>query len=237
MTKQHPILLLHGALGDANTMKPLARSLEEQGFNTHTLNFSGHGGAAFAESFGIARFVTETAQYIKKRKLGPVRIFGYSMGGYVALCLAAKEPSLVHSVMTLGTKFAWSPTSAAQEVKMLNPDKIEEKVPRFAMQLSERHEPNDWKEVMRKTKDMMLVLGDTPPLSETILSLIQQPALVCRGSEDAMVTEEESQKAASALENGSYHILPDVVHPIEKVQPAAIVEEAVRFFSMQNQEA
>lgn len=230
MTQKDTILLLHGALGDATTMKPLARALEAKGYTTHTINFSGHGGAAFAESFGIHRFAAETSQYIRDKKLGPVKIFGFSMGGYVGLCLAANEPALVDSVMTLGTKFAWNNESAAQEAKMLNPDKVEEKVPRFAQQLADRHQPNDWKELMRKTADMMLILGDTPPLTPHILGVIEQKVLICHGTEDNMVTEEESKKAAEALPEGRFHAFADTVHPIEKVNPQQVLEELVSFF-------
>ena len=47
---------------------------------------------------------------------------GHSMGGYVALKLALKRPELVDRIITLGTKFNWTPEVAAKEVKMLNPD-------------------------------------------------------------------------------------------------------------------
>ena len=54
------------------------------------------------------------------------------MGGYVALQLANKHPKYVQKIITLGTKFAWDKETAAKEVKMLNPEKIEEKIPAFA---------------------------------------------------------------------------------------------------------
>ena len=42
-------------------------------------------------------------------------IFGYSMGGYVALHAARRHPERIGSIMTLGTKFAWDTPTAEKE--------------------------------------------------------------------------------------------------------------------------
>jgi pimeloyl-ACP methyl ester carboxylesterase len=51
------------------------------------------------------------------------------MGGYVALKTAVLHPGRIEAIVTLGTKFHWDPENASNEVRMLNPEKIEEKVP------------------------------------------------------------------------------------------------------------
>ena len=68
-----------------------------------------------------------------------IDIFGYSMGGYVALWLARFYPDRVGKIFTLGTKLKWNDEEAEKEIKMLNPEKVELKVPAFAQQLAERH--------------------------------------------------------------------------------------------------
>jgi esterase/lipase len=42
------ILLLHGAIGAKDQLQPLADALKDR-YIVHTLNFSGHGGEAFAK--------------------------------------------------------------------------------------------------------------------------------------------------------------------------------------------
>jgi pimeloyl-ACP methyl ester carboxylesterase len=82
---QH-LILLHGALGHANQLHPLADLLKT--YHVHTLNFSGHGGTPMSNaSFSIPLFAEEVRQYIRQNNLGNVAIFGYSMGGYVAMYL------------------------------------------------------------------------------------------------------------------------------------------------------
>lgn len=51
------------------------------------------------------------------------------MGGYLALCYAAKHPERLNSVITMGTKFNWTEEQALQESKMLDPETIAEKFP------------------------------------------------------------------------------------------------------------
>ena len=67
--------------------------------------------------------------------------------------------NIINSIVTFGTKFNWSKEAAAKEVKMLNPEVIEEKVPKFAQMLKDTHAPNDWKTLLHKTAAMMKGLG------------------------------------------------------------------------------
>jgi pimeloyl-ACP methyl ester carboxylesterase len=224
------LLLLHGALGSEAQMAPLAEALKND-FEVHSLNFSGHGGAAFADGFGIQQFTAEVLGFLAENQWASADIFGYSMGGYVALNLASQQPERVGRVVTLATKFDWTPEGALRETKMLDPEKIEAKVPVFAAQLHERHAPNDWKELLRKTADMMLELGQHPPLSPDVLSKISSPCLICLGDSDQMVGLEETQQAAALLPNGSLQVLEHTPHPFEKVDMTAFASIFTSFLA------
>jgi pimeloyl-ACP methyl ester carboxylesterase len=198
-------------------MTPLSERLRHNGFAPQTLNFSGHGGAPFSEGFGIEQFAKEVLRFMDEKGLEKADIFGYSMGGYVALNLARLHPERVGRIITLATKFDWTPEGVEREAKMLDPEKIEAKVPAFAAQLRERHAPNDWKLLLRKTADMMLDLGQRPLLTPDVLSKITHPCLICLGDNDLMVSLAETTQAAEALPNGRLHILEQTPHPFEKV--------------------
>lgn len=152
------ILLFHGALGSLQQFIELKELLSEN-FNVHVFNFSGHGGNPINQSFSIDLFGNDTLAFMQQSGIVHPSVFGYSMGGYVALKLALKHPDLFKMILTLGTKFEWTKESAEKEVKMLQHDIIEEKVPRFAQVLRERHTPVDWKTNMQHTADMMLALS------------------------------------------------------------------------------
>jgi pimeloyl-ACP methyl ester carboxylesterase len=187
-------------------------------------NFSGHGGNAFSKKgFGIETFADELLNFLTENQIDQADVFGYSMGGYVALWLAHQHPDRVGKIVTLGTKFDWSPESAEKEIKKLNPRKIEEKIPAFAKILQERHAPN-WEEVLLKTAGMMTSLGRQPLLTENVLKKIKSRVHILLGDQDEMADLNFSKQVAAWLEFGEFDTLPNTPHPIEKVNIDFIID-------------
>lgn len=217
------LLLLHGALGSKQQLQELKRLLQED-FNVIDLDFEGHGGRTSNKDFSIDLFVHNVEGKLKDLKLTQTNIFGYSMGGYVALQLAAKQPELVQKIMTLGTKFSWNEEISAQEIRKLNPEKIEEKVPSFANYLRELHHPEDWKSVVRKTARLMEDLCRGQKLSNIDLQKIEHQVQIGIGELDNMVSLDESKKAVEQLSNGSLLVLEGIKHPIEGIRMKSLAE-------------
>lgn len=210
------LILLHGALGSKASLQALQESLSES-FTCHSFNFSGHGGTEFnPQGFGIEYFAEELANFIQAKHLEQPNIFGYSMGGYVALYLAHQQPDLMGKIITFGTKFGWSPEAADQETSRMNPELMEEKIPAYTEKLARIHGAQ-WKELVWQTAGMMLELGDAPLLTTESLSATQNKVLIMRGSDDQMVNDVESKWAVAHLANGEFKSLEDQPHPIEKV--------------------
>ncbi len=210
------IILLHGAIGAADQLDSIASTLKEKNYNVYTLNFSGHGKTPFQNQFGIEQFAGELESFIKSNNLSQPTVFGYSMGGYIALYLAHQQPNLLGNIITLGTKFEWSPEIAAKEVKMLDSKTISEKVPKFAEALKNRH-GNDWESLLQKTADMMVDLGANNALKQTDVSLIENKVLIGLADKDTMVSLNETTAVYKQLKNGAMYMLPNTKHPIESV--------------------
>lgn len=208
------ILLLHGALGSAGQLQPLADTLSKT-YHVHTLNFSGHGGNDTHESFAIELFAEDVLQYMATHLLDNVIIFGYSMGGYVGMYLAKHHPGKVSKLITLATKFHWDAPTAAKEVKMLDPEQTILKVPVFAETLQKRH--GNWTVVMQKTADMMLRLGTDNTLKTEDYPAINIPCLLLLGDRDKMISLEETVQTYKLLPNAQMGMLPNTAHPIEKL--------------------
>jgi pimeloyl-ACP methyl ester carboxylesterase len=226
---QH-LLFLHGAIGSKDQLQALAEGLAGK-FIVHTLNFSGHGGEEIPEVFSIETFADDVLKYLEKNNIQKINIFGYSMGGYVALYLAKNYPVKIGSVFTFATKFLWTSEIAAKEGKMLNPEKIAEKIPAFAAALEGRHAPCDWKVILNKTAEMMTRMGDKNPLQLSDFENIQQRVRTGIGDQDFMVSLEETIEVYRKLKNGSLIVLPDTQHPIEKIDAGRLEKEIEIFFS------
>lgn len=211
------LLLLHGAIGSSAQLQSLAEYLSTT-YNVYTLDFSGHGGCpGSGESFSMKLFAADVLAFMDKNGLRQVSIFGFSMGGYVGMYLARTYPERINKLITLATKFYWDEAVAAREVKMLDPDKIEQKIPAFAETLKLRHTASGWRQLLAKTAEMMIALGNNNPLKVADYEAINIPVLVMLGDRDKMVTLDETLEVFRALPNGSLCVLPATQHPIEQV--------------------
>jgi pimeloyl-ACP methyl ester carboxylesterase len=219
-----PLLLLHGALGCAEQLRDLAGRLGGER-EVLRMDFGGHGARSGERGdFSIPRFAADVAAHLDARGLDRADMFGYSMGGYVALHLARHRADRVGRIMTLGTKFAWDPATAAKEAGRLDPATIEAKVPAFAVQLRAWH-GDAWTDVVRTTAAMMIGLGANPALGDDDLEAIPHPVLVAVGERDTMVTDEETRRACERLPAGDCLLLGGTPHPIDQVDAGMLAEQ------------
>lgn len=211
------LVLLHGALGSKDQLTPLENALKEY-YNIFCFNFPGHGGQPVEPyDFSIAGFAAALKNFVAGHNISNPSVFGYSMGGFVALFAAAEKMIRFNKIITLATKFDWSPAVAAKEAAMLDPEAMKTKVPAFVNILSERHAPQDWKEHLRLTSQLMQDLGNSNPLHAAALSQIHQPCLLMLGDHDKMVSQQETEAVQKQLPAATFHLLADTAHPIEKV--------------------
>ncbi|MGN6416808.1 MAG: alpha/beta fold hydrolase [Pseudobacter sp.] len=214
-----PIILLHGAIGAAAQLKPLA-SLLGSSYSVHAIDFSGHGGEPMpAEAFSMELFARQVIEYMDRHQLQSPEIFGYSMGGYVGTYIARHYPGRISRLITLATKFYWDETIAAKQQRSFDADVILEKAPAFAEQLQQLHGTENWKEVLVRTGAMLTALGKRNALNAEDYPLVQIPALLMQGDKDRMVTLEETIAVYRGMPAGkaSLCILPDTPHPLENV--------------------
>jgi pimeloyl-ACP methyl ester carboxylesterase len=211
------LILLHGAIGAKSQLESLANELSNE-FKIHLINFSGHGGKPMTEAkFSIALFADDVLDYMEKNSIERADIFGYSMGGYVAVYIAKYHPAKVNRIITLATKFYWDEATAAKEVKMLNADAIQQKVPVFAQQLSERHFPTDWKKLLARTAELLTALGYDNTLQPGDYLTVTAPCLLLLGDRDKMVSLDETLTVYKQLPNAQLGILPGTPHQVELV--------------------
>ena len=224
------LIILHGALGAKSQFEQLASPLKNH-FDVHILEFNGHGAKADdSVDFSIELFAQNLKEFMQENGIQKPLIFGYSMGGYVALKLESQYPGSIEKLVTLGTKFDWNPESAEKEAKMLNAEKIAEKVPAFANYLKSLHGEENWKAVLERTAKMMLELGNKPVLKSYDFHHIQIPVQLLRGEKDVMVTKEETTEVQSLLGNGSYHEVAEWVHPINLVPSDQLAQQLLSLY-------
>jgi pimeloyl-ACP methyl ester carboxylesterase len=229
------ILLLHGALGSKEQLNPL-RELLKDDFNVFTLSFSGHGGNTVPhEKFSIELFAKDVLAFLENHHLISTSVFGYSMGGYVALYMARFFPEKMERIFTLATKFNWTPESAAHEAGMLEPEIMERKIPAFTQTLGLRHGAENWKKVVLKTAEMMRDMGHQNPLSADDFKKIKISVTLGLGDSDRMVSREEAELIQRLIAKSEMVIFKDTPHPIEKISMRMLADEIMLRFKTSDQ--
>ncbi|MFA7326458.1 MAG: alpha/beta hydrolase [Candidatus Kapaibacterium sp.] len=214
MHNKKDIILLHGALGTSQQFTPLISHLESE-YNIHTFDLPAHGELAYqADMLSMYSFANYVRNYIIKNNLHKPLVFGFSMGGFVALTLQS-QTNIFSKIMTLNTKLEWDKETAEREQKMFDPEIILEKVPHYADMLNAMHGDN-WKNLLAKHRNMMFTIAKSTPLTDYALSKINIPVLLTKGDRDNMVTSEETKIVADKLST-NYYEFENTAHPIEKI--------------------
>jgi pimeloyl-ACP methyl ester carboxylesterase len=231
MAAERPaVLLLHGALGAAASMRPLAERLDGH-LTAHTLDFAGHGAArAPSAPLTIELLAAQVSAHIEEHGLAPARIFGYSLGGYVALHLAATRPARVGRVMTLATKLAWSPEVATRMNAQFDPATIRAKVPTLAAALASLHPGMGWEALLGATRTMLADLGDHPRLSPDTYARITQPVRLAVGDRDTTVSIDETLAAMRTIPGAELEVLPATPHLLERMDFDRVSRSTLEFF-------
>jgi 3-oxoadipate enol-lactonase len=101
-----PILFLHGFLFDGRQFQAQVASLRDR-YRCVTLDFRGQGRSSPVRGgYQIEQHMADVLAVIRRLDIAPVHLVGLSMGGFVALRIAAREPGLLRSVTLLNTSAA-----------------------------------------------------------------------------------------------------------------------------------
>jgi len=224
-----PLVLLHGALGSRAQLDPLVAALASR-FDCHAFDFMGHGESPLTGPLSVERLVDQATAYVESKGIAPAAFFGYSLGGYVALQLAATRPQLVRAVATLGTKLEWYPKVAERMVGLMDPAGMEARVPKFAAALKSAHPATGWERVCAETRDMLTTLGEYPLLTREAYAKIAQPVRLIVGDRDDTVTLTETISAYGAIAKAEFEVLPGTGHAIARVDVERLSASLMSFF-------
>lgn len=213
------ILLLHGALGSSVELKKLAKLLSSE-FEVDVYDFLGHGKRPAHPGITIPELAMDLLTYLKEN---PAQyVFGYSMGGYVALFMQAHHYWKFDSIFTLGTKLDWGPDTVKLMTGMLDSKNIEKNVPKYASFLKNIH-GDKWKLLMSDTIGLMENLSTQSGLSTEDFKSIKCPVTILRGEDDKVVGQSECEDFACLNPNFKLHKIPKSPHELNKVNVNALV--------------
>ena len=96
------VILIHGLAGNIGVWDVPAEALDDH-YRLHLVQIHGFGGEprTSTDSMVVTAVAREVARYIRETGLTPPALIGHSMGGTIALMVAARNPGLVSRVMVV----------------------------------------------------------------------------------------------------------------------------------------
>lgn len=216
-------LLLHGLTSTPWEVRPVGIALRDAGFHAESMWLPGHG--TRVEDLGKVRWQAWTRAVEEQfdamqREHGQVAVLGTSLGGSLALWLAASRP--VVAVVSLGGA-AWLDPRArwARPLSFIRP--FQAKRPQgsaiFDDEARARH-PSYPQSSLRAVAEMRSFLQRLKPR----IPQITAPLLVCHARQDSVIHAENAQwiydhagsqkKRLLWLDNSDHIITEDVDHPL-----------------------
>ena len=210
-----PLLVLHGAAGCTQLeTAALARRMSRR-FRVVALDFSGHGASGLSDSpFSADRFADEARAALDYAGLEKTDVFGFSMGGYVALHFARLHPGRVRRLAVHGTCVRWDEAlvramNARLDAGTLAADS------EAAQRLRALH--GDWKALFARTADFVRTLPDRSADMAAAAVQIQHPTLVSAVDRDDLFPLGATQRLHALLPQGRLALVPGARHAFQRL--------------------
>ena len=210
-----PLLVLHGALGSTALETDRLVAHWERSFRVHALDFSGHGvSTASVASPTWQTYTDDVSAVLRQLDVADVSVFGFSMGGGVALAAAAAHPDRITRVAAHATHVQWT---AALVDRMVPPMRgaLDDPDGRWASRLAETH-GDRWRQLVGELVAFTRGLPDDW-ISDDVLGAIRQPILVSAGDADRYFEVDHAVHLHRTLPDARLWIEPGLDHPIQGV--------------------
>lgn len=215
-----PVVVLHGALGCTELetarllpeLQPFARPI--------ALDFAGHGRSSdFADvTFSMERFAEDVIALLDHLGLEQADLFGFSMGGAVALYVAYRYPERVRRMAVHGVNVQWDEREARVMTAGMNPEAMAQRHPRWANRLRAVHGEDRWQPLAERLIDFTDALPQRH-FEDDALAQIETPTLVSMGDSDRYFRLEHAISLYRTLPHARLAVLPGLDHPIQGVDP------------------
>ena len=250
-----PLLLLHGGNQSSHSWDLVSLHLADR-YRVLALDQRGHGDSEWARDagYGIGHMAEDAIAFIEQQGLGQPIMMGHSMGGRVTMEVLKRRPGIARAAVfvDVGPVISGPGTQAIRNFVQRNVefDDLEEFIGRVA-----EYDPYRTREHITRTVRYNLIQrsdgkyiaksdrilhdpgfrrvreGDGVPLSIGLDAVrdFDLPALVIRGGDSNVLTEQGADDFAAALPQGQLRTVPDCGHNVHSQNTPGFLEAVTPF--------
>lgn len=210
------LILIHGALGNQKEFSTILPFLEKK-YELHCYEIPHHGERKNSPiPFEMEAIINDFLGFLSL--IGPAYVYGFSLGGYLAVAAAIKDDRNFRGIITQGTQFNWSPSIANHTLAQFKKTPKTKGEIAFQSYLNHLH-GNNLDELIEQTHPFIEQLGCSPYITIEKVKHISCPVRLIRGGKDSIASATHTQEIAIAIPNGLYFEIPSLIHPIGFIPP------------------
>jgi len=188
----------------------------------------------------------DAVQLLDKLATGPVHFCGLSMGGFVAMRMAARRPDLVSSLILCETSADPEPLenvgryrTLTRVVRMIGPRLLQGRVAPIMLgktilsDPARRGEVERFSQLMSRRRDIWRAVAgviDRPSIAHE-LERIRAPTLVIVGDEDVATTPAKADRLVAGIAGARLVRIPHAGHSSTVEEPAAVTAAIETFLA------
>ena len=217
-----PLVVLHGALGSTALETDRLVRVWERDARVYAVDLPGHGRSdgLDVEAPTWDPYVEAAAAVVDDLGLEAARVFGFSMGGGVALGLTLARPDRVARLAVHGVNVQWDDDEVEAMTGPMDPATMEVEHPFWARRLADVHGPDRWRRLVQQMIAFTRGLPDRP-VPDADLARVACPTLVSAGDRDRFFDVRHAVGLYRAIPGARLQILPGLDHPIQGVDVEA----------------
>mgnify|MGYP006275921341 CR=1 FL=1 len=221
-----PLLLLHGAAGSTRTETALLMKRLKLHFHILAVDFSGHGASdPIDEPFTADLFADNARAALDHFGYDSAHVFGFSMGGNMAMQLARRHPDRVRDVAVHGANVTWNNALMEAMLKRLDPATLP---PSVAQHLASVH--TDWVQLFADMQAFVRTLPEETPAMLDSVAELDLPVLVSAVDQDDLFPLTVPMTLHRRLPDARLAILPGTRHALPQAPLSRLATEVYKFF-------
>lgn len=206
----------------------------------------GRSAADHREHIGMELVWQDAVALLEALDVGPVHFCGLSMGGFVAMRMAARRPDLVRSIILIATSSDPEPLESVPRyrllsriVRLLGPWAVRDRVAPIMLGktiLTERSRHSDvqrFMSIMTRRRDIWRAVNGVIDRggAHDELSRVTAPTVVIVGEEDVATPPARAEKIALGIRHAEIVSIPRAGHSAPVEEPVAVTATIDGFLS------
>ncbi len=239
------VLLIHGFPFDRRMWRFQANALATAGLRVIAPDLAGFGQSEVPGHLNVDGHARDLLQLLDRLHVGKFTVCGFSMGGYVALAVAAAAPERLDGLVLIDSRA----NADSDEAKAKRDSLIDEVTAQGTRGLVAKQLESQLTEATRKGQRLLaeevreLMLRQSKPAVLAALSAMRDrpdrrdflktlkvPALILVGSEDKVTPVEAAKEMAGLLVNSELQVIEGAAHLSPMERPHDVNQALVDWF-------